>query len=255
MEQCERSWAAREEPLLLLLAASSFVESGARLYAGNLVVRYKEDPEVRAWLAARWEPEELRHGSALRGYVEQIWPAFDWKQAFERFMSAYAGLCAIDLLEDSPALEMAARCVVETGTASLYRALGQYARTPVLQEIVSGIASDEIGHYKHFYRYFRKYQSVERRSRREILGALVRRSALIGAEDADIGLRYAFEERYGKGRQPDFGALRRRVNALVRTNAPATMAVKMWLKPLGLPAAAGQLAEFVAPPVLRCLIF
>jgi len=46
---------------------------------------------------------------------------------------------------------MIARCVVESGTASLYTALRDASDEPVLKEIAARIAGDEFRHYRMFY--------------------------------------------------------------------------------------------------------
>jgi hypothetical protein len=61
-----RALARESEALLHLLVASSFIESETRLYAPYLVAHFQGDHEVSAWLAERWEPEELQLGRALR---------------------------------------------------------------------------------------------------------------------------------------------------------------------------------------------
>src|SRR5260364_113697 len=121
--------ATANEDLLLLVCAASFTESGSDLYTRNLVDYFNDDPEVSRWLAAHWECEELQHGRALKTYIHHVCPGFDWDRA----------------------LEMAARCVVETGTATLYRAIHAWADEPVLKEITDHIRSDEVRHYKYFY--------------------------------------------------------------------------------------------------------
>ena len=45
------------------------------------------------------------------------------------------------------------RCVVETGTTTMYRAIYDYVRQPVLRQMIGNIA-DESAHYAHFRRYF-----------------------------------------------------------------------------------------------------
>ena len=47
--------------------------------------------------------------------------------------------------------EMIARCVVESGTSSLYSAIRDASEEPVLKEIAGRIAADEYRHYKLFY--------------------------------------------------------------------------------------------------------
>ena len=111
------------EELFLLLAGASFVESGSDLYTRNLLEQFHDDAEVSSWLTTRWEPEELRHGRALRAYVNRVWPEFDWQAAFAAFIADYAQGCTTEELEPTRCLEMAARCVVEMGTATYYRAI------------------------------------------------------------------------------------------------------------------------------------
>ncbi len=59
---------------------------------------------------------------------------------------------------------MTARCVVETGTATYYRAMARSTDEPVLQDLATRIATDEVNHYKHFYRFFRCYREQEKLS-------------------------------------------------------------------------------------------
>jgi rubrerythrin len=230
---------ARENEVLIhLLVASSFVESGTRLYASNLVAHFEGDHEVATWLAARWEPEELQHGRALRAYVSCVWPSFDWDRAYAGFIQAYQPLCTMGKLESRRGLEMAARCVVETGTTALYRAIRDRASEPVLRTLLGHISDDEVDHYKHFYRYFRRYQQEDFSSRGAVFGALIRRSAEIGREDTDIGLRHAFAERRlgNTSAQPTFDELRAGVRSLLRSSVPLSLAAAMWLRPMQLPA-------------------
>ncbi len=125
------------QTLFYLLTASSFIESGADLYTSNLVDYFASDPEVSAWLAQHWEHEELQHGRALRMYVQYVWPDFAWEDAFESFLQEYGKLCTAEELEPTLAQELAARCVVETGTSSLYRAINACTDEPVLREIAT----------------------------------------------------------------------------------------------------------------------
>lgn len=137
------------------MACASFVESGSDLYTQNLVDFFRGDDEVTAWLTHQWEAEELQHGRALRAYVSHVWPEFDWEGAYRSFLEEYATYCKVELLAPTRGLELAARCVIETGTASYYRALARSTTEPVLRDLASRIAADEVSHYKHFYRFFR----------------------------------------------------------------------------------------------------
>jgi hypothetical protein len=238
LTRIDRQRAAANEDLLLLLCAASFIESGSDLYTSNLTAFFNDDPEVSAWLNEAWEPEELQHGRALKAYIHHVWPEFDWDTAFHDFFAEYSQTCSVEQFEKSRALEMAARCVVETGTATLYRAINECSDEPVLKELTDNIRTDEVRHYKHFFKYFKKYNQAEGNGRFAVLGALLRRVMEIKNEDSEIALRHVFAIRY-PDRIHDSGynkARVARVNALVRRNLSADMCVKMLLKPLNLPA-------------------
>lgn len=238
LTRIDRQRARSNEDLLLLLCASSFIESGSDLYTSNLSVFFNGDPEVSEWLNNEWEHEELQHGRALKTYIQYVWPEFDWDRAFQNFIEEYSKTCSFEEFERTRALEMVARCVVETGTATLYRAIGECSNEPVLKEITDNIRSDEVRHYKHFFRYFKKYNQVEGHGRLAVLGALMRRVMEIKNEDSEIALRHVFATRY-PDRVKDTAynrELTARVNKLVRHNLSADMCVKMLLKPLDIPA-------------------
>jgi len=222
--------------LFYLLTASSFIESGSDTYAGNLATYYADAPETATWLTEHWEAEELQHGLALRHYVERVWPEFDWERGFARFFDEYRVTCSIDNFERTLALEMAARCVVETGTAALYRAIEQASDEPVLRNLSRRIADDEVRHYKHFYGYFNDFRDREGVGRARVLGALVRRLAEIKNEDAEIALRNVLRVERGTEAvsEHEVRALHSRVSGIVRRHLPVDMAVKMLLRPLHL---------------------
>ncbi|MBC8728577.1 ferritin-like domain-containing protein [Paraburkholderia sp. UCT2] len=238
LTRIDRQKAAANEDLLLLLCAASFIESGTDLYTSNLSTFFNDDPEVSAWLNHEWEPEEMQHGRALKTYIAYVWPEFDWDTAFRNFMREYSLTCSVEDFEKTRALEMVARCVVETGTATLYRAINECSDEAVLKQITDNIRTDEVRHYKHFFRYFKKYNRIEGNGRLAVLGALMRRVMEIKNEDSEIALRHVFAIRYPE-RVHDSAYNRERaarINKLVRRNLSADMCVKMLLKPLDLPA-------------------
>jgi hypothetical protein len=238
LTRIDRQRAAANEDLLLLLCASSFIESGSDVYTSNLSTFFHGDPEVSEWLNTEWEPEELQHGRALKTYIEYVWPEFDWDAAFRSFFDEYSKTCSFEEFEKTRALEMVARCVVETGTATLYRAIGECSDDPVLKEITDNIRTDEVRHYKHFFRYFKKYNQIEGQGRLAVLGALLRRVMEIKNEDSEIALRHVFAFRYpDRVNDPAYNReMTARVTRLVRHNLSADMCVKMLLKPLDIPA-------------------
>lgn len=241
-----------DEQLFFVLASASLVEAGSDLYTRNLVEHFGDDSAVGLWLAGRWEQEELQHGRALRTYVEYAWPEFDWELADRRFLAEYSRYCSMEELEHSRALELAARCVVETGTATLYRAIHDYTDEPVLKNLTARIRADEVRHFKYFYRYFNEYNDSEGNGRWRILDALLRRIHEIRGEDADCALRHVYAVRY-PGRpvdSADFRNMSTLARTLVMRNASADMMVKMFLKPLDLPA---RLQPFVRVPLAKAM--
>ena len=226
-----------DETWFYLACSASFVESGSDLYTRNLVQYYAGEGEITQWLRQQWEPEELQHGRALRAYVNHVWPDFDWEAAFASFLREYATYCKVELLAPTRGLEMSARCVVEMGTATYYRALAKAAREPVFIDLASRIAADEVNHYKHFFRYFRQYRAQERLGRWRILATLARRTWELRSEDADCAIRHIARWRApARAQDPaylrDIGSRMRRV---VSRHLNAASTLKMLLRPLDLP--------------------
>ena len=244
------------EELFLLLAGASFVETGSDLYTRNLVERFHDDADVSSWLTDHWQPEELQHGRALRAYVNRVWPEFDWQAAFAAFLADYSRSCTEEELERTHCLEMAARCVVEMGTATYYRAIRDLSVEPVLGRLVGFIQRDEVRHYKHFYRYFNKYNDIEHNSSRTVCGALARRLRNILPNDAECGLWYPFQARnpHASRKGPEFRRAVGRAKALVRRHYPAPMAIRMFLKPLALPPIVDRLSYGPARLAQRLLL-
>ncbi|HEY2254742.1 MAG TPA: ferritin-like domain-containing protein [Variovorax sp.] len=238
--------ARNDETAFYLACSASFVESGSHLYTQNLVDFFAGDEEVTSWLTQHWEPEELQHGRALETYVRRVWPEFEWDAAFRSFMSEYAGYCKVELLSPTRGLEMAARCVIETGTATYYGALARSTIEPVLRDLAGRIARDEVNHYKHFYRFFRRYRAQEGLGRARVLATLGRRTMEFKSEDADCAIRHIAIWR-SPGHQVPGDYLRRMsagMNRTVRLNLAPGATLKMLMRPLELPATLQSLIAF-----------
>jgi len=231
-----------DQRLFYIVASASFIEITSDLYTQNLIEFFRHDAEIAEWLAHQWEKEELQHGAALKKYVQTAWPAFDWETAYASFRTDYGATCTVEGLAGTKALEMVARCVVETGTASFYRMLSDLSPDPVLSRLAAEISADEVRHYKHFHRYFRRYRELEKPSRFAVLRTLVGRAAEVDAEDTFYAFRAVF-----RGSHPgvaferaDYDAYRDGVLNLVRQHFPHGMAVKMLLKPLDMNPLVGR---------------
>jgi hypothetical protein len=238
-----------------LIAAASLMESATDLYTENLVDFFSGDEEVTAWLERYWLPEELQHGRALRRYVETAWPEFDWESVFGRFVKEFRPYCDI-ALEATRTLEMASRCVVETGTASYYTTLSRASPDPVLAMLAQLIAKDEVRHYKHFYRFFRRYRDAERPSRAAVIPALWRRLRMSGGDDSFIVLKHVYNARDPDGSfdRRVYRGIRRQSRDLVRDFFPHEMSVRMLLKPLALGPLTQRAALPIAVTVARRLV-
>lgn len=226
-----------DENLFYLVAAASFIESGSDLYTHNLVDFFRGDEEVTAWLSTQWEQEELQHGKALRAYVEYVWPEFPWEQAYRGFLEEYATYCKVELLAPTRGLEMSARCVVETGTATYYKAMARSTDEPVLHDLATRIATDEVNHYKHFYRYYRRYRAQERLGRMRVFGTVARRTLELKSEDADCAIRHIAPARApAQGHDPQYlRKVSQDLNRVIRTNLEVGPTLKMLMRPLELP--------------------
>ncbi|OUL98756.1 ferritin-like domain-containing protein [Variovorax sp. JS1663] len=235
-----------DETHFYLACSASFIESGSDLYTRNLIDFYEGDGEVTRWLREHWEPEELQHGRALQAYVRHVWPAFDWERAFRSFLGEYAGYCKVELLAPTRGLEMSARCVVETGTATYYRALARSTQEPVFADLATRIANDEVSHYKHFYRFFRRYREAEGLGRLRVLGTVARRTWELKSEDADCAIRHIAKV-HAPERAEDARYLRDvagRMGRTVSRHLSPGAALKMLMRPLELPGPVQAALQF-----------
>ncbi|MFD1710858.1 ferritin-like domain-containing protein [Ottowia flava] len=228
---------ADNEALFYLLVSASFIESGSDLYTRNLVDHYADHPPIAVWLRDHWEHEELQHGRAFAAYVQAAWPEFPWQTAFNSFIAEYGALCTTEALEDDRTLELAARCVVETGTTSYYQTLRTFSDEPVLQTLLGHIRADEVSHYKHFLAYFKQLRAARPVARWRVARVLARRLQEIRESDSDIALRHVWAHKgrlfpHHAARVEDVAA---RLYPLVSDRLPAQQAVRMLLKPMALP--------------------
>lgn len=235
------------EDLFYLVVAASFIEIASDLYTANLAEYFQEDVEIVEWLEKHWQHEEVRHGYSLRDYAKHVWPDFNWDAAYQSFFDEYAPLCTVEEFEPSQALEMAARCVIETGTATFYTALSGQSPEPILAGIAANIRAEEVGHYKYFYRYFRQYRQQEGTARRQVFGAIWRRIVEARNSDAEIALWHVFAHRNSlpvEAEKPqEFHDLCRQIGKQVKQHYPVDLAAKMVLRPLDLPRSINRVIE------------
>ena len=185
--------------LYLLLVPSAMLESSVPIYTRNLIQLLDDDAELIDWLESRWMPEEAEHGRILSRYIGAVWPWFDWPSRFQGFRREFEPLCRVDALQPTAALEMLARCVTETSTATYYRWLRDWAPEPVLREICDRLYRDEVRHFKFFLQKFEHYNRRERHGRLEIARTVLGRLGGINRQDVFIPFKHAFEAWHGAG--------------------------------------------------------
>lgn len=147
--------ASRVDPgLLAAVKAASLVEYNALDYVAYLKRVYREAPADTIRDIERWGREEIQHGLALGRWAEKADATFRFEDAFARFRAGYRPAhfeTGEGSVRGSRRGEMIARCVVESGTSSLYTAIRDAAEEPVLKQIAGFIAADEFRHYGLFY--------------------------------------------------------------------------------------------------------
>jgi len=180
--------------LLQVIKTAAMVERNGADYGQYLGNVFADDPEFK--LAADvWSREEEQHGMALGRWAQMADPNFDFDAAFKRFTDLFRiPVDAQTSVRGSRAGELCARCVVETGTSSFYAAIRDATAEPVLKEICTQIAQDEIRHYKLFYKHFEAYQI------REPISALTRLKVALGRiqESSDDELASAYHAGTGQ---------------------------------------------------------
>lgn len=236
---------AADDTLFHVVTGASFVESASDLYTANLSDFYPDDRELTDWLANEWQWQELQHGAALRRYVEHAWPDFDWLRAYADFFADYSQLCIVENFQASQALELAARCVVETGTSSLYRMLHLATDEPVLKGLVQHIYADEAHHYKVFRQFHQRYREREKMPRRRVAAAIFQRLRETRSEDTFLAFKHASLGRYPSKAfgNAEYHALLARVKIMAKRHWPYRLTANMLLTPLDLPAPAHALAR------------
>jgi hypothetical protein len=235
-ERLDRSRVRDDETLFYLLVCASFIESGSDLYTANLIEHYRELPHIARWLHEGWQHDELRHGMALERYVRSVWPEYPWSDAFQAFFTDYRRACSAAELESDRALELAARCVIEMGTASFYRMLYEAADEPVLRQLLDYIRRDEVRHYKYFFAFWREARQERHISRFALARCMIRRTLEMTNDDGWYAFRQAYSFRQ-EGRVPTratYRQWRKNVRAIAARHFPGRMAAEMMLAPLAL---------------------
>ncbi len=169
--------------ILAVVRAACLVERNAPDYVEYLCNVFADDGAFQK-KARAWGEEEVQHGEALGRWAELADSGFDYRESYRRFREGYRiPVAATASVRGSRAGELVARCVVETGTSSLYSALRDAAEEPVLKFICHKIAGDEFRHYKMFYADMKRYEAREKPSRLRRAWVAVGRFLEIGDDE------------------------------------------------------------------------
>jgi rubrerythrin len=177
---------ARVDPdILQIVKSAALVEANASDYVTYLCSIWPKDPDMHETFR-QWGKEEKQHGAALARWAGLADPEFDFPFALERFRQMQnIDTTATTSIRGSTTGELIARCVVETGTSSLYAAIRDLTDEPVLKQLSTHIAADEFAHYALFSTLIKHQQKLPRRSRLKI--AL---SRLFEASDDELASAY-----------------------------------------------------------------
>lgn len=146
--------------LLSVVKTAALVEANSPDYVSYLRSVFDGDTEFCQAVEV-WGAEERQHGEALGRWATLADPSFDFSASLRRVQQdGYKlPLDARESVRGSRAGELIARCAVESGTTSFYSAMHDRTDEPVLKQIASCIAQDEIRHFTLFRRNLEKYEA------------------------------------------------------------------------------------------------
>ncbi len=101
-----------------------------------------------------------------------------------------------------------------------------------MRDLTWRIRTVEVRRYRHFYRYFLKYQQQENPNRPRVLASLLHRAAEFRRSDVETGLHHAGIVRV-RGRMPSASASDaiKQPFALIGAEYPVELVVRMALEP------------------------
>jgi hypothetical protein len=143
------------------LAAASFLETAAPRQANRLAQALAARPDVVAWLEQVWWPRRAELGRRLRGYIEAMWPEFDWSAAYEQFCENYRPRSGVAGRASGTALETLALCVTSAQSALFYRALAASADDPALRALAYRAATEHAGFFDYLRPLFERGKRLE----------------------------------------------------------------------------------------------
>lgn len=173
---------------LCVIKAGSVVEHNGSDYGRYLKGVFAGDDLFQKEIDT-WSKDEVKHGQVLARWVTMADPSYNFKERFEAYVEGFPiDIHAKESIRGSRGAELLTRCMLEIGTSSFYAAVRDATEEPVLKQICSKIAADELRHYKLFYTHFQRYQAHEKLSLRKRLEIALGR--LFENEDDELAFAY-----------------------------------------------------------------
>lgn len=239
-----------EEELFYLITSASFTKTATYFYARDLTRYFSAYSEMAGWLERDWQQLELQHATALKRYIQAVWPEFDWDSAYEFFLKEFVVTARGRALASNHSLEMAACCALEMAAASYYSALRELSREPLLRLLAWHISADAMCNYQNFYRYFNQCRRVEQATRNQVLRAMWQRLKQLNSGDNAIAMKHVYGACHPDELFESHTHMQKRCRRLVGRHVPRHMGVRMVLMLLEL----GPRVRNMASPVLGMMI-
>ena len=137
----------------------------------------------------QWLPRKAERARALRAYVEETWPEFDWQAAYEHYRARSEQNGGTAPHRATTAHEALASCISAAQTALFYRSLARWSDDHRLRAMASVMAQEDADCFGHFRAAF------DRRARSQRVGivAALRTTRACVRSARDVAVRFAFE--------------------------------------------------------------
>jgi hypothetical protein len=154
---------------------------------------FRDDHVFCDWMRTEWLPRKVARAQALREYIENTWPEFDWTMAHEQHGARIEQNGGAAPQRATAAHEALARCVGAAQSALFYRCLARWADDTQLREMARAMAQAEAQSFAHFRAAFERRARAERVS---FTAAWCTALACVRST-RDTGVRLAFDALVG----------------------------------------------------------
>jgi hypothetical protein len=141
-----------DDNITRIMRTCCLIEAFGDDYSGFLEEIFSSDPELKDQIS-EWGKEETYHGVTLNWYLKRAFPENLPDRVFDEFserVALYPG--GSELFRNNKTDELISRCVVESATSTLYFSISDRTSEPIIGEICTRLARDEIKHYSLFFK-------------------------------------------------------------------------------------------------------